>query len=69
MDLNFFVGKIVNIECNDGTKYEGYIVDCFTDAYDNYEPEENSIDILKSENAQEGITLYENEIKNIVVDA
>ena len=67
MDIKSLVGKNVNIECTDGEKFNDYQVDCFTDAYDNCDPEKNSIDILKNEGAKSGITLYEDEIKNIEV--
>ena len=60
-----YVGKIVNIECVDGEVYQNYYVDCFTSAYDNYEPNEDSIDILKFKGALDGTTLYRSEIKSI----
>jgi hypothetical protein len=51
--------------CNDGTAYNNYYVFGFSDAYDNYFPEEDSIDIMKSKDAHGGISLYESDIKSI----
>ena len=67
LELEEYVGKIVTIECTDGRIFERYYVDCFTDAYDNYEPNEDSIDILKYKGALDGIILYRSEIKSITV--
>ena len=69
MNIELFVGKTVNIECTDGERFNNYYVDCFTDAYDNCDPEKNSIDILEKRGAENGITLFEDEIKSIEVVA
>ena len=66
-ELKDYVGKLVNIECVDGVVFQNYYVDCFTDAYDNYEPEKDSIDILKNKGAINGVTLYRSEIKSIEI--
>lgn len=66
-DVRKYVGKIVNIECVDGREYNNYYVDCFTSAYDNYEPNEDSIDILESKGDTDGITLYCSEIGSIEI--
>ena len=67
VEIEKFVGKTVTIECTDGMVFDNYYVDCFTDAYDNYEPNEDSIDILKYKGAMDGIILYRSEIKSIVI--
>ena len=64
-NLEQFRGRYVNIMCNDGTAYNNYYVFGFSDAYDNYFPEEDSIDIMKSKDAHGGISLYESDIKSI----
>ena len=64
-EIEKYVGKTVTIECTDGTVYENYYVDCFTDAYDDCEHGEDSIDILKRKGALDGTILYRSEIKNI----
>ena len=65
LSIEKYVGKNVNIECTDGEVYQNYYVDCFTSAYDNFEPDEDSIDILKAKGDLDGITLYLSEIKSI----
>lgn len=67
LNLESYVGKKVNIICNDGDVYNNYYVDCFTDAYDNYEPYEDSIDILKYKGAMGGRIIYMSEIKQIEI--
>ncbi len=67
LDLESYVGKKVNIVCCDGDTYNDYYVDCFTDAYDNYEPYEDSIDILKYRGAMGGHIIYRSEIKSIEI--
>lgn len=65
IDLESYVGKIVDIVCNDDEKFDGYYVDNFTDYYDNDEREEDSIDILRQKGDKDGIILYASEIKSI----
>lgn len=67
LNLELYVGKKVNIECHNGDIYKNYYVDCFTDAYDNYEPYEDSLDILKHKGDMGGRTIYRTEIKNIEI--
>lgn len=67
IEIEKYVGKTVTIECSDGAIFENYYVDCFTDAYDNYEPNEDSIDILKHKGESDGTVLYRSEIKSIII--
>lgn len=67
INLKEYVGKTVTIECTDGDIYENYYVVCFTSAYDNYEPYEDSIDIQKGKKYNGGIILYTSDIKNIKI--
>ena len=65
MNLELYVGKYVYIECNDDSYYPYWYVYAFSDKYDNPDREEDSIDILKNEDAESGVTLYASDIKSI----
>lgn len=65
LNLKSFVEKNVNVICTDVAVYNNYYVDCFTDAYDNYEPNEDSIDIFDNSKRSAGIVLYRSENKSI----
>ncbi|MBR1592825.1 MAG: hypothetical protein IJ666_07435 [Ruminococcus sp.] len=66
IELEKFVGNKVHIECTDGKIYEG-VVDMFSDATDNIEPEEDGIGICIDPKQKGGIFLYQSDIKNIEI--
>ncbi len=66
MELERFEGSYVNIECFDGRAFDHWYVYAYSDKYDNPDKDEDSIDILKEEDDNSGVTLFSSEIKSIV---
>ena len=67
MNLEDVVGKYVNVYCFDGRVFNHFYVYGYSDAYDNDEPFEESIDLLEKDDAIVGIFLYRSEIKRIEI--
>lgn len=65
MNLFDYAGKKVKIIDTDNQKHIGFVFGC-TKAEDNDE-NEDSIDIIPTKNAMEGIELFESEIKSIEI--
>lgn len=69
MNLRDYLWKKVNIKCKDGRQFHDYLVDAYDDRYDNVEPDEDGIGIVKNEDDDHGIEIYESEIESIEVVA
>lgn len=65
MNLCDFLGKKVNIKCKDGREFLDYLVVAYDDRFDNVEPDEDGIGIMKNIDDNHGIEIYESEIKSI----
>lgn len=65
MNLFDYAGKKVKIIDTDNITHTGFVFGC-TKAEDNDE-NEDSIDIIPTKNAMEGIELFESEIKSIEI--
>ena len=68
MDLESLVGKYVDVYCCDGRVFRHFYVSGYSDAYDNDDPFEESIDLLENENARAGILLFRSEIERVEID-
>ncbi len=65
MNLEDYVGSIVNIITTDGKEYTGYYVENFCDYLEDADNSEDSIEIKENEKAYGGVILYESEIESI----
>lgn len=65
VNLELYEGEYVDIQCNDDRMYWHWYVYAFSDKYDNPDQDEESIDILREENDDSGVTLFASEIRSI----
>lgn len=67
MNLHDYLWKKVNIKCKDGRQFLNYLVAAYDDRYDNVEPDEGGIGIVKNADDNYGIEIYESEIESIEI--
>lgn len=67
MNLRDYLWKKVNIKCKDGREFSDHLVVAYDDRYDNVEPNEDGIGIMKNKDDDYGIEIYESEIESIEI--
>ena len=67
MNLSHYLWKKVNIRCKDGRFFSEHYVVAYDDRYDNVEPDEDGIGIVKNKDDNYGVEIYESEIESIEI--
>ena len=67
MNLSHYLWKKVNIRCKDVRFFSEHYVVAYDDRYDNVEPDEDGIGIVKNKDDNYGVEIYESEIESIEI--